>query len=204
MVENKTMSRRQLIDKLVRYCKEKESGTIFFTLYTGESARIVLNEGDICWIAFEQLRGEEAIEAFSQIYEARLSFNPLLKLAIGKQQLPSTSKILKRLYKQIKDLSPSHDVPVVTDAVSPPSAQDAFSSDRPFSQDQVRLALENEAVEYLGPMAKLLCTDYLKSMPPQLSHGQVRQLIDAFMRDIKDEQKGQFFMQRVRRVLKIN
>jgi hypothetical protein len=203
MVDNRTMTSRQLIDELVRHCKERASGTIFFNLYTGESARMVLNEGVISWVAFEQLRGEEAIDALSQIREARFSFNPLLKLAIGKQQLPSTSKIVKRLYKQIIDSSPTHNVPAVTGAVLLPNAQDAVSSDRPFSLDQVRLTLENEAVEHLGPMAKLLCTDYFKSMPPYLSHSQVRQLIGTLMRDINDERKGQLFMERVERVLKI-
>jgi hypothetical protein len=197
------MTGRQLIDELLRHCKERASGTIFFNLYTGESARMILNEGIISWVAFEQLRGEEAIDALSQIHEARFTFNPLLKLAIGKQQLPSTSKILKRLYTQINDASPTHPVPFMTDAASPPNAQDTVSGDRPFSLDQVRLVLENEAVEYLGPMAKLLCTDYLKSMPPHLSNNQVRQLIGALMRDINDERKGQLFMERVERVLKI-
>jgi hypothetical protein len=203
MVENKTMNHRQLIDELVRHCNEKESGTVFLTLHSGESARIVLNEGGICWMAFEQLRGEQAIEVLCKIDKARFSFNPLLKLAIGKQQLPSTSNIINRLYKEIKDPAATHDEPVLTEVASQQNTQDALSGDQHFSLDQVRLVLENEAVEYLGPVAKLLCTDYLKSMPPQLTHGQVRQLIYALKRDIRDEQKGQLFMERVKRALKI-
>jgi hypothetical protein len=203
MLENKTMNHQQLIDEVVRHCSEMQSGTIFLTLPTGESARIVLNEGGICWIAFEQLRGEEAIEAFSQINEARFSFNPLLKLVIGKQQLPPTPQVINRLYKQIKDPASQQGVPVLTEVISRQNTQDADSDNRPFSLEQVRSVLENEAVEYLGPMAKLLCADYLKSMPPQLSHGQVRQLISALKRDIRDERKGLLFMERVTRALNL-
>lgn len=205
MVDNGVMNHRQLIDELVRHCKEGVSGTIFFNLYTGQSARMVLNRGAICWIAYQQLRGVEAIEAISEIAEARFNFNPLLKLTIGEQRLPSTSKILKWLYKHNNTPKPrpEPDQPIVSNMVSPSYTQVSISGERHFSQDLVRLAVEKEALEYLGPMAKILCTDYLESMPPHLSLTQVHQLIFSLKQDINDERKGRLFMMAVESVLKI-
>jgi hypothetical protein len=58
-------------------------------------------------------------------------------------------------------------------------------------------------MEYLGPIAKVLCSDYLKNMPPQLTLGQVRQLISTLKQDINDERKGRQFMMGAERALKI-
>ncbi len=203
MVVNGTLNHRQLIDELVRHCKEGVSGTIFFNLLSGESARIVLNRGAIRWVAYQQSRGIEAIEEIGEITEARFNFNPLLKLAIGEQQLPPTIKILKQLYKHNNTAKPEDDLPIVTDMVSPPYTQVEINGEKHFSKDQVRMALEEEVMEYLGPIAKVLCADYLKNMPPQLNLTQVRQLISILKQDINDDRKGRLFMTGVERALKI-
>jgi hypothetical protein len=209
MVDGGILRYRQLIRGLVKLCKERASGTVFFNLDNGESARLVLNRGEICWVAFGNLRGEPAIDSIHTIDTGRLYFNPNLKLSIGEQKLPSTRQILKRFTSRSDALAPDQDepdrdVPIVTDVVSAgPSAVDA-GGDRPFQLERVRLALENESMEYLGPMAKVLCHDYLKPMPTQLSHTQVRQLISALVQDIHDERKGERFIERVKKALNIH
>ena len=232
MVNGSILNHRQLIRGLVKLCKEKASGTLFFHHGDGGSARFVLSRGAISWIANNELRGVSAIEAIRDIEMARVSFNPALKLVIGKQDLPSTTEIIKQLSRRGNDHSAS-DVPTVTEVVSmaypgddadpdirfnlhPEGDTDipdigefadrgakATDSNVRFSQGQVHLILEMESMEYLGPMAKILCDDYMKSMPPQLDHAQVRQLINSFVRDINDELKGRRFMERVKRSLNI-
>ncbi|MEJ2589812.1 MAG: hypothetical protein P8178_00180 [Candidatus Thiodiazotropha sp.] len=199
------MSQRQLLRSLVNLCKEKASGTLFFNLDTGVSARLVLNRGSIRWVAYSDLRGEPAIDAIKQIVTARMSFNPNLKLVIGNQGLPATAEIIKRLDPARSRSEPEAAIPVVTDAVSiaPPAAVEA-GADRPFELDDVRWVLEQESMEYLGPMARILCADYLKSMPSHLSHAQVRQLIGSLMQDINNAHKSQEFEARVKKVLKIH
>ena len=202
MVDYDTMNHRQLIDELVRCCKERASGTIFLNLLTGQSARLVLNKGVIHWVAYEQLRGRKAIESIREIDQARFSFNPLLKLAIGEQQLPPTPVILKRLYKKNNKPIPVLDQPVVVKTVSPPNPQSDISEEKLFDQDRIRLILEKEALEYLGPIAKVLCSVYMKSMPNQLSFSQIRQLVSTLKQDINDEKKGQLFAMQVKKVIK--
>jgi len=205
MVEKGLMGYRQLIDELIRQCKARASGTLFFNLDNGQSARLVLNQGSICWVAFRQLRGEAALEAIREIGFARFNFNPLLKLAIGEQRLPSTSTIIKRLYLDARPSQPGRvdDIPLMTDVVVTSELPAGAGSERRFGLDQVRQSLECEAMEYLGPMARILCADYLKAMPSQLSQAQVRQLIAMLMQDIHDEAKGGRFMERVKKALKM-
>ncbi len=200
MVTNGTLSHRQLIDELTRHCKQRVSGTVFFNLDNNQSVRMVLNKGAICWIAYGDLRGEAALDGIPSYMHARFNFNPLLKLAIGEQQLPSTTSILKRLYRQLKEDDNEQGVPTVSEVVSP--AQDSAQGDG-YEQDLVRTVLEREALEYLGPMAKLLCDDYLKSMPTRISQAQVHKLIAALAQDINDEQKGKLFKARVQTVMSI-
>jgi hypothetical protein len=203
MVDNDTMNHRHLMEELVRHCKQKASGTIFFNLPTGESARLVLHHGSIHWVAYEQQRGEEAIDSIRRIDSARFNFNPKLKLAIGEQQLPPTSNILKQLCKHNNKAAIEPDRPAVKKINLSADIQDNTSGERFFDQDKVRSVLEEEALEYLGPMARILCSDYMKSMPPQVSLVQVRLLMTSLKKDIKDEKKGQLFMQRVKAGLNI-
>jgi hypothetical protein len=225
MVNGSVLNHRQLIRGLVKKCKEKESGTLFFNLKDGRSARLVLNHGAICWIAFGDLRGTAAIEAIREIDAARMSFNTLLKLSIGKQDLPSTQEIVNQLKKPMngQEVSDHVDVavPTVTDVISmqghgngaysePDTDPDTGSNshieqavDSLFSQDHVHVILERESLEYLGPMAKVLCADYMKSMPHHLKQAQIRQLIAAVAHDIDDEHKGMLFKERVKRSLNI-
>lgn len=203
MVDNDTMNHQEWMDELVLLCKERESGTVFLNIPTGESARLVLNKGTIHWIAYEQQRGVQAIELIRGIDLARLSFNPSLKLAIGEQQLPSTSDILKQLYKQNDKPILEHDVRAETPTNLSPGVQADLSGEKLFDQDQVRLVLEKESMEYLGPMAKIICSDHLKSMPAQLSLVQIHGLMAALKKDINDEKKGQAFMIQVRKGLNI-
>jgi hypothetical protein len=203
MADTDVMNHRQLIIELVKHCKERASGTVFFNLVRGESARIVLKQGVICWIAYEQLRGEEAIDAIATISEARFNFNPLLKLAIGKQQLPSTSGLLKRLGRVDGETSPAQALPMVRDIESPRDSGEEISGNRPYSQDLVRAALEKEALEFLGPMAKVLCADYMKTKPMALSHEDVRGVIKSLMQDINDEVKQRSFANRAKRALNL-
>ncbi len=202
MVDTEVMSHRQLIGELVKHCKARSSGTAFFNLVRGESARIVLNQGVIRWIAYDQLRGEEAIGAIAAISEARFNFNPLLKLAIGEQQLPSTTRLLKRLSRGEGNASPEHVVPIVSDIVSTQDSEGEINGYRPYAHDQVRAALEKEALEFLGPMAKILCAEYMKTKPKALSHEDVQNVIRCLMQDISDDVKRQSFASRAKRALK--
>ncbi len=193
------MDHRGFMHALVALCREKSSGTVFYNLENGISARIVLNRGEICWLAFGELRGVDALQAIREIQQGRMSFNPLLKLAIGNQALPSTPEILRTIntreaHSYATPQQPIASVPVV-DQPSEASSENAFDKQTVFD------VVSREAMEYLGPIAKLLCQDYLKSMGPSLSSNDVKRLINSLVQDIGDSQKEQRFKDGVRKGL---
>lgn len=198
------LNHQQLIRGLVKLCRDKVSGTVFFNLEDGRSARLVLNQGAISWVAFQELRGEAAIDAISEVDAARLNFNPVLKLAIGNQDLPSTPEVLKRLNSYV-DSGFEPRVPMVTEVVSPaPQVAADMAGDRPFLRERVCVVLERESIEYLGPMAKLLCEEHMRTLPDQLTLVQVRQAINVLSNDIRDGQKRRLFQERVAHELGIH
>jgi len=204
MASEGILNHQQLIRGLVKLCRDKVSGTVFFNLDDGRSARLVLHQGAISWVAFQELRGEAAIDAISEIDAARLNFNPVLKLAIGNQNLPSTPEVLKQLNSYVGSIS-EPPVPMVTEVVSPtPQAAADVEGDGPFLRDRVCLVLERESIEYLGPMAKLLCEEHMRTLPNQLTLVQVRQAINALSNDIQDGQKSRLFQERVAQELGIH
>jgi hypothetical protein len=206
MLEDEVRDYQQLVEELVRHCEEGMSGTIFLSLVNGESARLVLNNGVIRWVAYGELRGEQAFDAIAGIDKARFNFNPSLKMTIGEQQLPTTLSLLKRLYKKnipATDVLTDEPKPAVTATVSPANPPSSPPEDRPFSLQHIHKTLEKEAAQYLGPMAKVLCANYLNDLPSQLSHSEVRDVINALIHDINDDEKEQLFMKRAMKLLNL-
>jgi hypothetical protein len=199
MVDGGMLDHRGFMHALVNLCREKSSGTVFYNLENGLSARMVLNHGEICWLAFGDLRGVEALQAIREIERGRMSFNPLLKLAIGKQTLPTTPEILRTINtREAHSFStPPQAIASVTAAVP---AEEAASGTT-FDSARVFDVVSGEAMEFLGPIAKLLCQDYMKSMGTALSSNEVKKLINALVQDIGDEQKARRFKDGVKKRL---
>jgi hypothetical protein len=200
MVDGGLLDHRGFMRALVALCRDKSSGTVFYNLESGISARIVLNCGEICWLAFGELRGVDALQAIREIQQGRMSFNPLLKLAIGNQALPSTPEILRSIntWEAHSFAAPKQPIAAVP-GVEKPSA--ASSSEHTFDKQTVYGVVSTEAMEFLGPIAKLLCQDYLKSMGASLSGNDVKRLVNSLVQDIGDNEKERRFKDGVRKGL---
>ena len=205
------LSHRQIVRELVKLCRQKASGTIFI----GSSARLIMDQGEICWAAHGDLRGNAALESIREIDTSQVSLNPALKMIMAKQDLPPTRDILEMINSWTGP-TVEQEEPAVTEVVSPdvstegetgvdsPSTQEPAAIDTPFIREQVLSVLEPEALEYLGPIAKVVCAGYLESMPAQLSQDQVFDVIEAVAGDIGDERKAASFRKSVNKALKIN
>ncbi|MES9981037.1 MAG: hypothetical protein ABW115_22480 [Candidatus Thiodiazotropha sp. 6PLUC6] len=200
MVDGGILDHRKFIKALITLCRDRSSGTVFYNLESGVSARMVLNQGVITWVACGELRGEEAIDAIRLIDKGRMSFNPSLKLTIGKQRLPTTPEILREI--NTRDFnSEAIDQPQKTAASSPDNSR--VTTGNSFSREDICKVVVEESIEYIGPIAKVLCADYMKSMPAQIDVRNIRKLIDSMAMDINDEVKGRVFKNRIREILKI-
>jgi hypothetical protein len=204
MIDDGILDHRQFIKALVSLCRERSSGTVFYNLNNGLTARIVLNRGEISWVAFGEHRGIDAIEEISLIDSGRMSFNHTLKLAIGKQNLPSTPEILK-IINTLGNIERKSRAKASYQATQKPnSTRNASTSGKTFDKDRVCEIIVNESIEYIGPIAKIVCTEYMKSQPDMISLNSLRKLIDIIVLDINDDSKGHLFKDRVRSLLKIN
>jgi hypothetical protein len=203
MFDGGILGQREFIRALVTLCKDKSSGTVFYNLNSGVSARLVLNHGEICWVAFGELRGEEAIEEIRLIDSGRMSFNPSLKLAIGKQSLPATPEILRAINSRSHDHEThSHDL----DLGSTTSTLDTSETiiGKSYDKREVCKIVGEQSLEFIGPMAKVLCAEYTKSMSAQIGLNDVRKVINAIAQDIDDTHKAQLFKDNVKGILKID
>ncbi|MCG7870570.1 MAG: hypothetical protein N0C88_05640 [Candidatus Thiodiazotropha lotti] len=203
MVDGGILDHRQFIKALVTLCRERSSGTVFYNLSSGLSARIVMNRGEISWLAFGEHRGAEAIEAIRLIDSGRMSFNPSLKLTIGKQTLPTTPEILKLINTRSHERKSR---PKGTNHKSTNSKpiNNQSSLGRVFNKNEVCEIVVKESTEFVGPIARIVCDEYMKSQPTQISLNSVHKLIDNMVLDIDDEAKGNLFKGRVNALLQLD
>ncbi|MET0029291.1 MAG: hypothetical protein ABW101_16800 [Candidatus Thiodiazotropha sp.] len=199
MVDGGLLDHRGFMHALVTLCRDKSSGTVFYNLESGLSARMVLNHGEICWLAFGELRGVDALQAIREIERGRMSFNPLLKLAIGKQALPTTPEILRTI--NTREAHSFSTPPQAIASVTATASAEETVSGRTFDRERVFEVVSGEAMEFLGPIAKLLCQDYMKSMGALLSGNEIKKLINAIVQDIGDEEKVRRFKDGVKKRL---
>ncbi|MCG7973499.1 MAG: hypothetical protein JAZ16_00395 [Candidatus Thiodiazotropha taylori] len=203
MVDGGILDHRQFIKALVTLCRERSSGTVFYNLSSGLSARIVMNRGEISWLAFGEHRGTEAIEEIRLIDSGRMSFNPSLKLTIGKQTLPTTPEILKLINtrspeRKGRSKDSSHK------SINSKPINNQAPVDRVFNKNEVCEIVVRESIEFVGPIARIVCDEYMKSQPTQISLNSVHKLIDTMVLDIDDDAKGHLFKGRVNELLQLD
>jgi hypothetical protein len=198
MFDGGILDHQKFIRALVTLCKDKSSGTVFYNLDSGLSARLVLNHGEICWVAFGELRGEEAIKEIRSIQSGRMSFNPSLKLAIGKQSLPTTPDILRAI--NTRNLNHGLDLGSTTSTLE----TSEVITGKSYDKQEVCKVAEQQSLEFIGPMAKVLCAEYTKSMSARIGLNDVRKLINTIARDIDDTHKARLFKDNVKKILKID
>ncbi|MBW9258484.1 MAG: hypothetical protein K1566_19390 [Candidatus Thiodiazotropha sp. (ex. Lucinisca nassula)] len=203
MVDGGILDHQQFIKALVTLCRERSSGTVFYNLSSGLSARIVMNRGEISWLAFGEHRGTEAIEEIRLIDSGRMSFNPSLKLTIGKQALPSTPEILKLINtrgheRKGQNKGQNHK------SLNSKSTNNQAPLNRVFNKNQVCEIVIRESIEFVGPIARIVCDEYMKSQPTQISLNSVHKLIDTMVMDIDDDTKGHLFKGRVNELLQLD
>jgi hypothetical protein len=204
MFDGGIVDQREFVQALVTLCKDKSSGTVFYNLNSGASARLVLNHGEICWVAFGELRGEEAIDEIRLIDDnGRMNFNPSLKLAIGKQSLPTTPEILRAINARSRGHEThNHDLDLGITTSTLETSETIIG--KSYDKWEVYTIVEEQSLEYIGPIAKVLCAEYTKSMPAQIGLNDVRKIINAIARDIDDKFKAQQFKDNIKGLLKID
>ena len=135
----------QLIDELQTLCAAKRSGTMFIITAENHVAQFVLRDGVIVGLTYRLLRGPAALPLLRTFPAGRYRFQTET-VDHTDQELPATADLLTLL------------IPEPASAVGPPQAEPA--TDTRQVPEAVRLLIERELAEVVGPIAGLICQEH--------------------------------------------
>ena len=143
----------ELLARLRRLCGESASGTVFIATPENRSARIALRDGAIVGLNYRAKRGMASVEMIREIGSGRIGFSEdLLEAAGADQDLPATPVLLSLL-----------DPGRGPRAAAPDPARPAALAS--VDLGLARQAMEQELIEYLGPVAGFACAEAFARLP---------------------------------------
>lgn len=178
--EKQILTYNEMVLKLSDIVSGKLTGT--FSLATTENhfATISLKNGRVVGATYRQLKGGPAIEKITQINGGRCNFSEgALRSDEVDETLPSTEEIFKALGVPTAD-SPEESI-----------------EESEFETDAVMALIEKEAVEYLGPMAAMICRENLDQVGHITSQADLFQLINGIAGEVGDTSKETEFKNKI-------
>ena len=181
MPERKALGNRELIQEIARLCQNGSSGTVFITTRDTHLARVVLVKGEIVFACLQRMNGLDAIRALAVLPAGVIGFNAELQLVTQKQNLPDTRSVLKILQTGVGN-SEQYEATSTAQTVRelPPDSM-------------IMQVLAQEATEYLGPMASIICQEYLQQIADLNSASDILMVIQRLERDINHVEKAAKF-----------
>lgn len=173
----------QLMAELKRLCSEKRTGTMFITTSDNHSARFVLSNGDIVSCNYSMKRGFDALPLLKNIKAGSYKFAESLFSSMSEIPLPPTNEFLNNLA-----------TPEVVH--TPAGAVQSVASDE-SGLNWAAKAIETELARFLGPIAAMLCEEYLEDDGPLKDSEDVRKMIDTMAAEIGLVAKEKEFIDRV-------
>jgi hypothetical protein len=167
MSSGEPLTYKQLIDQLRRFCGEHRTGTVLIATEDNQLARILLEKGNITFMAFGQHQGQDAIPLIQEIETGRIKFSEGHVGSYNKQVLSPTREVLQAL-------AGTRATPAVALKI-----------------------IENELIDILGPMGSLICAEHLKKAGDLTQASALTDLINAVAREIKDPTKTRRFKEDV-------
>lgn len=177
MSERRTLQNRELIQEVIDLCQQRASGTIFIVTDDDHLAKVALIEGEIVCADVRRKGGIEAIKALAILPSGIFGFNPDMQLVTKRQTLPDTASLIKLLQSgslyitQAEAVAPNLEVSEL-----PPNSK-------------ILHILTEESTEYLGPMATVICQEYLSECPANISKRDIEKVIVRLEQDIDDPDK---------------
>ena len=168
----------QLIDELQTLCAAKRSGTMFIITEENHVAQFVLRDGVIVGLTYRLLRGPAALPPLRTFPAGRYRFQTET-VDRTDPELPATADLLALL------------VPEPASAVEPPQAEPA--TDTPQVPETVRLLIERELAEVVGPIAGLICQEHIAHAGHLDSPNDLVRLLEAIAIEIGDPAKAAGF-----------
>ena len=137
---------KDIVDEIGRLHRSRATGTLFVATGSNKSAQILFEDGDITSIYFFNRHGRDALEKMSTIKVGRYRFQEGFTPVRKRVDLPDTSVIIDKL-KSFCGAEPS-------------SETVQFSGPGGGITEEEKSVLEKSLVEYIGPMAAIVCEDF--------------------------------------------
>jgi len=173
---------RELIGEVRRLSAEGRTGTVFITTSDNHSVRFVLRGGTISAVGFGLQTGLAAVTSIARITGGRLSFSDGLLQHESQAELPPTAELLTLLGGAAGDTG---------------DGGAAATGPMPTSLNRSSAILEAELVEYLGPMARVVCNEHL-TRAARSGATSLNDVIESLARELGDRDKAARFTERVR------
>ena len=176
------LSYNELIGEILRFCREKKTGTALIATSDNQLARIMIENGDIIFLAYGRKHGQKTIPLFTAIKSARLKFSSGKVGAYEEGVMPPSQEVLEMLAGNRTE--------ILTDS-------DAVGA---LVDDQIPEAIkivENELIEFLGPMAGIVLSDNIEKVGDILGPRALTDLIELVAQEIGDSKKTLQFKQQV-------
>lgn len=173
---------RDLIGEVRRLSAEGRTGTVFITTSDNHSVRFVLRGGTISAVGFGLQTGLAAVTSITRITGGRLSFSDELLQHESQAELPPTAELLTLLSGAAADAG---------------DGGGAGTGPMATSLNRSSAILEAELVEYLGPMARVVCNEHL-TRAARSGSTSLNDVIESLARELGDRDKAARFTERVR------
>jgi len=180
-----------LLDSLRELVQSGSTGTLFVATNDNHSANFGFEDGEIVAIRCQRFRGIDALDAVLSIQFGRCRFVPH-SAGIHKvsEPLPPTSELLEILEANQE----------IANSLEPQSAPASVPAPQPaatlgLSVSNIQRIVEDEAMEYLGPMAGVVCDEHFEEIPPT-SEAAVLRLLGRISAEINDKKREDEFKTR--------
>jgi len=177
----------RLIDELHSLCVAGRSGTMFIITGENHAAQFVLRGGEVVWVTYRLSRGLDALPSMRTFTAGRYRFQDET-VDRTDPGLPPTPDLLVLL------------IPEHTKAVGLPQTESATGTAK--APESLRVLIERELAEFLGPMATLICAEHLAQAGDLDSPKSLARLVEAIAKEIEDPTKEAHFKQQVLSSLK--
>jgi hypothetical protein len=189
------LSRREIAGRIRSESSLASTGTLIIRTSDGHVAMLVLEKGTLIFLSCGRLRGAEAVPDFARINAGTCQFN---HLQLGRPQLG-----LPPLKELLELLEAGATTQAAVGGTPPPSS---FHSATPkpadtYPAEAVISSLAQMLIEYLGPIAPLLCKNLARQAGGLHSAADAEKLLDKLAEEIDDNTQRQRFLANARRSL---
>ncbi|MGV7182976.1 hypothetical protein [Xanthomonas euvesicatoria] len=186
----------EILRELKALALKKASGFLFIVTEENHSCIVRINSGQIEEVVFRMLRNDEAVQRLTMVNAAKARFQADPGAGLGKPSLLSDDSRHWLMGGFEQDLggapspvrAPVAPTPAPAAAVASASAAPVAGGDNAGPDERVRSALESVALNYLGPIAGMLCDEAWDAS------SDIEQVLSQLAANLATPQEAQKFM----------